>query len=336
MTDTLPTFSSTAGELVLPQASASNRDSLVWWAQEYWQSKVAGRAEGTVTAKRCDLQLFFDFFGAVVGSDQVDFWTPLISRNFKSWLLDKEPDPPRKHQAAYAPTSVNRTLATIRHFARFIQNRRAFQAGYPLEDVADIKLEPPEWNGLSKLELMRLQAALDQVTQLSTRANQMPKRDRSVFTLAIATGLRASEIEALDFDQYRDKYLQRVRGKGENFRDVYVAKGAREDLDAYIHHERGSEPGPLFQTKTGGRYRRQYIDAFVKRVAGQANAQLPADEHIHLHAHKLRHTSIKRVHDKKGPVEAKKHGGHRSFKQLERYATPTREEAEATADKLFP
>jgi len=336
MTKTLPVISG-SGELVLPSSTANNRDSLVWWVEEYWKSKVAGGAVGTVTAKKNDLQLFFDFFGAVVRSDQVDFWTPLVSRNFKSWLLDKEPDPPRKHQRAYAPTSVNRTLATLRHFANFIQKKRgSFQGGYPLEDVKDIKLEPPEWNGLSRIEFMRLQAALDQVIQLSNRANQLPYLKRSAFTLATATGLRASEIESLDFDQYYDNYLHQVRGKGDNFRDVYLPASAREDLEAYIAHERGRDPGPLFKTKTGGRFRRQYIDAFLKKVAAQANARLPSDEQINLHAHKLRHTSIKRVHDKKGPVAAKKHGGHRSFKQLERYATPTRQEVEESADELFP
>ena len=146
----------------------------------------------------------------------------------------------------------------------------------------------------------------------------------------------SSEVESLDLEQYHDQYLHNVRGKGDNFRDVYVPAAARQDLDAYLEKERGSGDGPLYRTKTGGRFRRQYIDAFLKKIAAQANSRLPAEEQINLHAHKLRHTSIKRVHDKKGPVAAKKHGGHRSFKQLERYATPTREEAEATADELFP
>jgi len=63
--------------------------------------------------------------------------------------------------------------------------------------------------------------------------------------------------------------------------------------------------------------------------------KLPEDEVIKLHAHMLRHTSTKRVYEKKGSVEAKKHDRHRSFKQLERYATQTREEREETADNLW-
>ena len=117
---------------------------------------------------------------------------------------------------------------------------------------------------------------------------------------------------------------------------LYVPAGARVDLERYLTHERDNKPGPLFQTKTGGRYLRRYIHRFLTRVAAQTNSKLASTEHIHLHAHKLRHTSVKRVYDKKGPVEAKAHGGHRSFEQLERYATPSREEKEAAADELFP
>jgi len=36
------------------------------------------------------------------------------------------------------------------------------------------------------------------------------------------------------------------------------------------------------------------------------------------------------------PRAAKKHGGHRSFNQLDRYATQTKKESEEMADDLFP
>ena len=63
----------------------------------------------------------------------------------------------------------------------------------------------------------------------------------------------------------------------------------RLKLDAYIEHERGKSPGPLYRTKTGGRFVRRYIHGFLAKVAAQENSKLPADEQIHLHAHKLRH-----------------------------------------------
>ena len=65
-----------------------------------------------------------------------------------------------------------------------------------------------------------------------------------------------------------------------------------------------------------------------------ANAKVPKDEQIHLHAHKLLHTGVKKVHDERGELAAKRFSRHRSFAQLELYATQTQEEHETMVDNL--
>lgn len=223
----------------------------------------------------------------------------------------------------------------MQHLARFIQEQQPFSAGIPSEEVMDPVVQAPEWNGLSDIDAMRLRSALDQVCQLQTRANRRPGRNRATFILGLHTGLRASEIADLEFSQYQGKYLKNVRGKGDQFDDVYLAAEARRFLDEYIENERDSEPGALFLTKRNGRLTRQQIDDFFKQLKAHANSKLPKQEQIHLHAHKLWHTSVKRVHDERGPLAAKKFSRHRSFEQLERYATQTREEHERMVDELF-
>lgn len=335
MLDAELTLVSADGKDLLPVAPQKQEDSILYWAKLYWENQVVGSPEGTVRAKKADLELFLGYFAEVVRAADIDWWTPSLSKGFRTWLASNEPDPPRKHNRAYAPTSVNRTLATLRHFARSIDAHRQFEAGFPLNEVSDLDVREPEWHGLSDLQLMRLRSALDQVTQLSTRAQQMPRRNRAAFVVALDTGLRAFELVSLDYEQYDNRYLRKVKGKGRSYADVYLSADARKELDAYIATERGREPGPLFLTTKNKRLSRQQLDRFLKKVAAQANAKLPADEHIHLHAHKLRHTSTKKVYQKDGPVEAKKFGRHRSFKQLERYATQTNEEHEAMVDGLW-
>ena len=325
-----------AAELIALGSTKSGRDSILYWTRDYWEKKVEGSPVGTMRAKRADLQLFLSFFDQVVRSDELDYWTPSLSKTFRSWLQKNSPEEPqRRHTRAYAPTSINRMLATLRHFARHIARERPFESGDPLHEVADLLVAAPEWNGLSDLELMRLRAALDQVSRLARRDHQMPRRNRAVFVVALDTGLRASELSQLDFGQYDSRYFRNVRCKAGIYRDVYVSSDARKDLDDYIQHERGTDVGPLFLTNRNGRMSRQQIDRFLRQVAAHANAKLPADQHIHLHAHMLRHTSTKKVYDSRGAVEAKHHGGHRSFKQLERYATQTREEREEMRDGLW-
>ena len=123
-------------ELVVP-AQGRKQDSMLHWVTEYWETRVLGSPAGTTRGKRDDLQLFLSFFTNVVASDYVDDWTPSLSKAFKAWLQNADPKPPRKHEKAYAPSSINRMLATLRHFAKFIQESRKFEAGFPFEGVKD-------------------------------------------------------------------------------------------------------------------------------------------------------------------------------------------------------
>lgn len=322
--------------LVSPRDISVSDESIVFWLTKYWEIKVLGSAEGTMRAKRSDLELFVSFFCDVVRTDQIDFWTPSVTKSFRSWMAKAEPiRPKRSFVKAYAPTSINRTLATVRHFAKFVMTQRPFESGDPFDGVEDLMIQEPGWKGLSDLELIRLRAALDQITQLSSRVHQMPLRNRAIFVTALDTGLRASEMVNLDYGQLDGKYLRRVKGKGNSYADVYLSTDARQTLRAYIADERGDQSGPLFVTNRGGRISRQQIDRFLRRVASQANARLPRSEHVHLHAHALRHTSTKRVYQTKGPLEAKQFGRHQSFKQLGRYAAQTAEEREKMIDDMW-
>ena len=335
LTETLPQLLN-GHQLIVLETINNEKDSLTYWLQRYWQTKVIGSPEGTMRAKHDDLLLFTNFFIAVIGSDAVDFWTPSVSKSFKAWLQKDSPkNPEREYEKAYAPTSVNRMLATLRHFARFVNQHRAFEAGSPFDGVRDLAVKSPEWNGIKDISLMRLRAALDQVTQLSIRKDQMPLRNRAVFTLATNSGLRASEMVGLDLDQYQGKYLKNVRGKGEQYDDVYLSVDVRDAFDVYIEQERGHALGPLFLTNRGNRLLRRQVDRFLKQVAAQANSRLPEDEKIQLSAHQLRHTSVKKVHDQRGELAAKRFSRHQSFAQLERYATQTTKEHEAMVDSLW-
>lgn len=46
-----------------------------------------------------------------------------------------------------------RMMATLGHFARWLQGRVAFAADDPRAGVTPIKLDEPSWNGLSKKDL---------------------------------------------------------------------------------------------------------------------------------------------------------------------------------------
>jgi integrase/recombinase XerD len=108
-----------------------------------------------------------------------------------------------------------------------------------------------------------------------------------------------------------------------------------EALDRYIQEDRTRKPGPLFASRSGARLQRQNVDDALKEIAAQANAGLPAEQQIHLSAHLLRHTFLRKVARKHGVEYAKELAGHTSERYIWRYVQPSEEEKEAALEDLF-
>jgi len=150
------------------------------------------------------------------------------------------------------------------------------------------------------------------------------------------TGLRISELLALDIRQYHGKHFTNVKRKGKAVsRKVFLSKDAREALDRYIAGERRKKPGAVFCSKSGRRLERQAVDEALKAIAAHANASLPGDQQIHLSAHLLRHTFLRKVARKYGVEYAKELAGHTSERYIWRYVQPSEEEKERALEDLF-
>ncbi|MCA9074726.1 MAG: tyrosine-type recombinase/integrase [Planctomycetaceae bacterium] len=309
-----------------------DRHSLGAWFHAYWNMEVAGGPETTAAAKRRDLQRFLDFIGRNVRTDHIDDWTKSVTRAYVYWL-----DTSGNDGRPFAPTSINRFLATLRHCARFIHRIRPFLAGNPFDGVPDLEVDDPEPQGLDSIQWMRIRSAAEQLCKLKTRRQQRPLRNYAILLCLYGTGLRISELLKLDYpDHYRDDFFWDIKRKGKKrTRKLYVPKECRETLEEYITLERGTIGGPLFVTKSGQRIARQHVDRFLKELAAFANAKLPADEHINLHAHALRHTRLRKLAHEKGVHFAHQQSGNIGWQHIWRYVQPTEQEKAETAEESF-
>jgi len=306
---------------------ANRRQSLTAWFELYMAIEAGPKDGNTFKAKKRDLQEFLNYLTAAAGTDHPDQWTRSLTEGFLKYLLKDR---------RLAPTTVNRVLATLKHAAAWVHKQRPFLAGQPCARVQEITVEDPEWRGLEDLQVNRLKSAAEQLMHLSKRANQNPLRDYTVLLVLLHTALRVSELLALDLDQYRDKHLVNIRRKGKKVtRELLLAKPAREALDRYIEEVRGREPGPLIQSQSSGRLAPQNIDDALKKIAAQANATLPEGERIHLSAHMLRHTALRKAAEKEDIRYAMKLSGHTSSKYIWRYTEPSRQEQEQALEELF-
>ncbi len=304
-------------------------DSLAAWIRHYGTYEANANAGNTVRAKARDLALFMDFFAARLRSDDPDGWTKPVTMAF---LRHLEEDLGRK------PTTVNRVLATLRHCAGWIHRHRPFLAGNPCEGLSELEIDEPDWKGLSGVDVMRLKSAVEQLGALKGQANQMPERDQAVFLVLLHTGLRVSELLALNRDQYDGKSFANVKRKGKvRSRKVAIPTEARAALDRYLKQrdaELGAK-GPLFCTRKGARLSRTQVDRTLKQIAAQASAKLPEEERVRFSAHVLRHTFLRKLARKKGVEFAMEAAGHCSSQYIWRYVKPSEDEKAEAVEGLF-
>jgi integrase/recombinase XerD len=324
-----------ATELVIPDKPAqlvrsTLGSSLVDWFTAYCYAEVAGAPQTTVDAKKRDFQLFLGYFATMMRSDSIDDWTRSVTLAFVDWMEKKA-----NNSKGYAPSSVNRTLATLRRAARWIEEKRPFLAGDPFERVSDLSVTAPPPKGLSQLQRIRVLAAADKLAALQTQENQQPRRKRALLVVLLETGMRISELLRLSLDQFDGKYFQNVKRKGRRRDRVYVSPEARAALADYFDHERGKQPGPVFQSRNGEAMLRKDADRYLKQIAAMANANVPEHEQVNLHAHLMRHTALKQAEQKFGRAFAQKKSGNVGMQHIERYVQPADSDYEAAMDTLY-
>jgi len=305
----------------------SRQESLVAWFELYMSVEVGSPETNTFRAKKADLQKFVDYVLESAGTDHPDQWTKSVTESFLRFLLKR---------SGLAASSVNRVLATLKHVARWIHRQRPFLVGNPCKGVRSIDADEPDWRGLEDLQVNRLRSAAEQLVHINTKKTQRPHRDRAIFLALLHTGLRESELLALGFPtQYRDGYFLNIQRKGKKVsRKLRVPKAARDAIQDYIEHERGSEDGPLFQSKTGKALAPQNLDDALKKIAAQANSTLSQKDAIHLSAHMLRHTCLRKAAEKDIRY-AMKLSGHTSSQYIWRYTEPSSTEFDEALEELY-
>lgn len=311
--------------ILSPSKSKNAKNSLLFWAQKYFKEKVDGSPSGTIRAKKRDFTIFLNFYLKEIGHDHVDSWTPAVSKHFRT---RQQKTRPQKGGNPYAATTVNRTLATLRHFARWLQKNRPLVCGDPFDNVKDIDVEPPAWNGWTDRQVVRLKSACEQRIKICSKETQNPLLEAAVFYTILNTGLRAFEISVLNVGQYHHRGLHKVKGKG-NREDakVPVPSEAREFIDRYLETRKKTKPSePLFITRYGNRIATQDIARIFKRLSEQASAHLPKNQKFVVTPHGGRHTFLKKMADKYGIHFAQRVSRNRSVREVFRYAQPSDEE----------
>jgi integrase/recombinase XerD len=179
------------------------------------------------------------------------------------------------------PRTSARRLSALRQFYRYAVREGLCQVD-PTARIDAPKLGRPLPQALTEAEVEQLLAAPD-----TTNAEGF--RDRAMFELLYATGLRVSELVGLRPEQVSlAQGLVRVVGKGGKERLVPLGDEAQAWLSRFLGGPRaellGGRPADhLFPTRRGSGMTRQAFWYRVRKHAGSAGI------HKHLSPHTLRH-----------------------------------------------
>lgn len=178
----------------------------------------------TQRAYKSDLEQFFKFWEKIIPSTKIEVLIRHAIERFLVSLYYKKID----------KSSIARKISCFQSFAKYCKTQGITLSLHLTRPRLDKKL--PEY--LSIDEIIHI---LDEVPhdELSTKK---PYRDKAVFELLYATGMRCSELVRIRFgDIDFDQKIIRILGKGNKERLVLFGSKAKEKMNNYLHHER---PGP--------------------------------------------------------------------------------------------
>lgn len=294
-----------------PTVNLSPKDpvhGLLHYLELYLTLEVAAsRSPHTQQAKQRDLKVFVEWFYEAKGDGNMARWIRKDTQAYLHTLGKKN-----------RPSTVNRRLATLKHFAKFCTRIGAFPLGDPTERISEVPREPLRPRSLSRAQMAHLYAAADQLCRTRTHQTALPKRDRAILWVMAQTGMRVASLTALDRRHYDGRYLRNVPCKGAHWQDHFLPQAARDALDAWLA-QRGSTAGPLFWSCTENRLDRVDITAIFNRIVTTANETLPEAERFKMSPHMLRHTVAQELCDKFGESFAIEKLGHTSRAYIQRY-----------------
>lgn len=237
--------------------------------------KVRNYSRHSVVAYRTDLLQFCDFVGEMVGDLQPS--VQHVERGFFRAYMG------RLARRGYSPRSVGRKLAALRTFFRYLVLHGVI-ATNPMVGLR----APKAAKRIPKfLAVPKVMDALDLPEVQSVQG----LRDRAILHLFYATGIRLSELAALNVNDvdFANGTIK-VMGKGAKERVVPVGGAASAALRQYLMRrgelvrQEAGVPEALFLNARGQRLSRSSIARRVRRYLGEVSESKARSPHVLRHS----------------------------------------------------
>ena len=279
-----------------------------------------GYSEHTISAYRNDLTALADF----EGTQSINSWAAMDRQKMLSYMLNLK-------ERGYVATTIARKVAASRSFFGFM-----VAEGHIKTDPTENMSSPSVGKALPKpIPIEQVRLLLEQPTKLSTAE---AKRDRAMLELLYASGMRISELVALNLGDVNTEgnYFVRCFGKGRKERIIPLYEKIATAVKQYVDEDRpklahGKKDTALFLNARGDRITRQGFWQKLKEYAKTAGLSSQISPHT------LRHSFA--THMLSGGADLRSVQellGHANISTTQVYTHLTTEQVRRTYDKSHP
>jgi len=230
----------------------------------------------TVQEYQKDLKVFFEYFKPFLDAElTLDGIDERTIREFLTHL---------KIERRYTAKAVNRKLASLKAYFRFLEKERYIRKS-PMADIKGLKLPKHLPKVLSRQDVDTLLAKAGEHTDARRRRDFTFARDRAIMETFYATGMRISELTGLDLE---DVDLQnrvcRVTGKGNKQRLVILNKTAVEALVSYLEARKAPGVHALFLNRMNKRISNRAVEYLFANTLKHSEVRKKATPHTLRHS----------------------------------------------------
>ena len=254
--------------------------------QQFFTDRLCAQMEAspnTVTAYRDTFRLLFRFASEQIGKPPTKLALEQLDVTFVGDFLAHVEDKRRN-----SARSRNARLAAIRSFFRFVAMK---EPAHLLQCQKILAMPGKRYvrrtvEFLDRAEMSALLAAPD-------RSTWVGRRDHAMLSVALQTGLRASEIVSLrrhDIVAGPGAHI-RCEGKGRKQRSTPLRQEITKLLEVWLKERGGSDGDPLFTTIRGAKLSRDALELVVCRHTVTASKSCPSRVGKRVSPHVLRHST---------------------------------------------
>ena len=308
-------------------------DTLPWWVEQYFDLEVTTSASSQ-KAQRRDLALFLAYVRGEEGSEERLVWVPRLSRAFRDALAATcNPDGSRH----WSDRTVNRVLATLKTFSRWVHKIAPFPLGDPMKGIKNLKVAGrlDVEAALTKSERRRMLDAADNLPVVGGRSRDRrrhgstppaerpqrrtyrPYRNRAVVYTLVETGMRRAAVTSVNLDNVDfERGTVRTAEKGGEEHVYQISNQGLAAIRDYVERERPEDAehwgtqtlflSPASTPRGDGRLNERVVNTIWSQVAELAGVKGKTP-------HSARHAMGLHIIEKTGNIAAvQAQLGHRS------------------------